>query len=58
MGNTCVGHEEIGRMLADKLNYEFIDQNNIIKKQFVTIDKYNAKFPNDMIDLKLKKVLL
>lgn len=54
-GIPCVGHEEIGRMLADKLNYEFIDQNDIIKKRFGTIDKYNDQYPNDYERFKVKE---
>lgn len=54
-GIPCVGHEEIGKMLADKLGYEFIDQNNIIKKKFGTIDKFNEKYPIDYDRFKVKE---
>ena len=41
MGIPCVGHEDIGKLLAKKLNYKFIDQNDIIKEKYGTIDKFN-----------------
>ena len=37
-GIPCVGHEDIGKLLAKALNYNFIDQNDIIKEKYGTID--------------------
>lgn len=54
-GIPCVGHEDIGKMLAEKLNYEFIDQNDIIKEKYGTIDKYNEKYPIDYDRFKIKE---
>ena len=44
-GIPCVGHEDIGKLLAKKLNYEFIDQIDIIKEKYGTIDNYNNTYP-------------
>ena len=46
-GVPCVGHEEIGKLLSEKLNYEFIDIIDIIKAKYGTIDNYNEKYPID-----------
>lgn len=54
-GIPCVGHEKIGTLLAEKLNYEFIDKNDIIKKNYGTIDKYNEKYPTDYDRFKVKE---
>ena len=54
-GIPCVGHEDIGKMLAEKLNYEFIDQNNILKEKYGTIDNFNETYPIDYDRFKVKE---
>ena len=54
-GIPCVGHEDIGKMLAEKLNYEFIDQNNILKEKYGTIDNFNETYPIDYNIFKVKE---
>jgi len=55
MGIPCVGHEDIGKLLAKKLNYKFIDQNDIIKEKYGTIDKFNDIYWVDYERFKIKE---
>ena len=54
-GIPCVGHEDIGKLLAKKLNYEFIDQIDIIKEKYGTIDNFNGTYPVDYDRFKVKE---
>lgn len=54
-GIPCVGHETVGQMLAQKMNYEFIDQNDIIKKKYGTIDNFNECYSIDYYRFKIKE---
>ena len=54
-GIPCVGHEDIGQLLAKKLNYKFIDQNDIIKEKYGTIDKFNDIYWVDYERFKIKE---
>jgi shikimate kinase len=54
-GIPCVGHETVGKLLAKKMNYEFIDQTDIIKKKYGTIDKFNELYPIDYYRFKIKE---
>lgn len=54
-GIPCVGHEDIGKLLAKKLNYEFIDQNDIIKEKYGTIDNFNETYSVDYDRFKVKE---
>ena len=44
-GIPCVGNDEVGKLLAKKLNYKYFDHNFIIKDNYGTIDKFNASYP-------------
>ena len=54
-GIPCVGHEDIGKLLAKQLNYEFIDQIDIIKEKYGTIDNFNGTYPVDYDRFKVKE---
>ena len=54
-GIPCVGYEDIGKLLAEKLGYEFIDQNDIIKEKYGTIDNFNETYPIDYDRFKVKE---
>lgn len=54
-GIPCVGHEDIGKLLAKELNYKFIDQNDIIKEKYGTIDKFNDIYWVDYERFKIKE---
>ena len=54
-GIPCVGHETVGQLLAKKMNYEFIDQNDIIKKKYGTIDKFNELYSINYYRFKIKE---
>ena len=54
-GIPCVGHEDIGKMLAEKLSYEFIDQNDILKERYGTIDIFNETYSIDYDRFKEKE---
>ncbi len=56
-GVPCVGKTKIAPLLANKLNYKFIDINTLIKEKYQTIDKFYKTFPNDC-DIKIKKILI
>lgn len=55
MGIPCVGHEDIEKLLAKKLNQKFIDQNDIIKGKYGTIDKFNDIYWVDYERFKIKE---
>ena len=57
-GIPCVGKAEIGNLLADKLNYNFIDLNNIIKEKYKTIDNFNDTYKNDYERFKEKEKII
>ena len=54
-GIPCVGHETIGQLLAKKMNYDFIDQNDIIKEKYGTIDNFNELYSIDYYRFKIKE---
>ncbi len=54
-GIPCVGHDDIGKILAKKLNYEFINQNDIIKEKYRTINNFNETYPVDYDRFKVKE---
>ena len=43
-GPACVGKTDIGKLLAKKLNYKFINITDIIKEKYGTVDKFNCSF--------------
>ncbi len=43
-GPACVGKSDIGKLLAKKLNYKFINITDIIKEKYGTMDKFNCSF--------------
>ena len=43
-GIPCVGKTDIGKLLAKKLNYKYIDMNEILKKKYGTIDHFHDTF--------------
>lgn len=57
-GVACVGKTEVGKLLAAKLKYKFIDINEIIKQKYGTIDNYFASFTNDYDRLKEKEKIV
>lgn len=57
-GVPCVGKAETGNLLADKLNYNFIDLNNIIKEKYKTIDNFNDTYKNDYERFKEKEKII
>lgn len=46
-GITNVGKSTIGKLLSKELNYEFDDLDDEIKRQYIRIDKFQEKYPND-----------
>lgn len=46
-GITNVGKSTTGKMLSKKLNYDFDDIDDEIKKRYNTIDKFQEKYPNE-----------
>ena len=46
-GITNVGKSTIGKILSKKLNYDFDDIDDEIKKRHKTIDIFQEKYPND-----------
>lgn len=46
-GITNVGKSTIGKMLSKKLNYDFDDIDDEIKRIYKTIDIFKEKYPND-----------
>ena len=54
-GIPCVGKTDIGKMLAEKLNYKYFDMNEIIKKKYGTIDNFHNIFSNDYERFKEKE---
>lgn len=57
-GIPCVGKTDIGKMLAEKLNYKYFDINEIIKRKYGTIDNFHNIFSNDYERFKKKNELL
>lgn len=54
-GIPCVGKTETAKLLAEKLNYKFIDMNELLKEKYQTIDKFNDTYPNDYNRFKEKE---
>ncbi len=54
-GIPCVGKTDIGKMLAEKLNYKYFDMNEIIKRKYGTIDNFHNIFSNDYERFKEKE---
>ena len=54
-GVPCVGKTSIGQLLAKKLNYKYIDMNEILKKKYGTIDNFHDTFPSDYDEYKEKE---
>lgn len=54
-GIPCVGKSEAGKLLAEKLNYNFFDMNELIKKKYGTIDKFHEKYPDNYENFKEKE---
>ena len=46
-GIPCVGKITVGKLLAQKLDYNFFDMNEIIKEKYGTIDNFHIKFKDD-----------
>lgn len=46
-GITNVGKSTIAKILSKKLNYDFDDIDDEIKKRHKTIDIFQEKYPND-----------
>ena len=42
-GIPCVGKITVGKLLAQKLDYNFFDMNEIIKEKYGTIDNFHIK---------------
>lgn len=57
-GVPCVGKTKIAPLLANKLNYKFIDINILIKEKYQTIDKFYEAFPNDYDRFKEKERII
>ena len=54
-GVPCVGKVEVGKLLAEKLNYKFINITDIVKEKYGTVNKFQDKFSNVYDEFKEKE---